>query len=126
MRDINEDIAAITELERRRFEAVVNGDFDAFAAVAHPELLYTHSTAVTDTLASYVRKCREGFYVYHRIDHPITKVVIAGDVGLVLGEMNAELTAGGTRKQLRNASLAVWVRAGETWRLIAFQPTPKP
>jgi len=120
------DIGAITELERLRFDAVVDGDFDAFAAVAHPDLMYTHSNGVTDTLSSYLRKCLDGFYVYHRVDHPITKIVINGDVALVLGEMNADLTAGGTRKQLRNASLAVWVRAGETWRLIAFQPTPKP
>lgn len=120
------DVEAITALERRRFDAMVNRDFDAFAAMAHPELMYTHSNAVTDTLESYLRKCRDGFYVYHSIDHPITEIVVHGDVALVLGEMNADLTAGGIRKQLNNASLAVWVRDGDSWLLIAYQPTPKP
>jgi ketosteroid isomerase-like protein len=49
-----------------------------------------------------------------------------GDTALVLGEMNADLTAGGVRKQLRNNALAVWVRDGGTWKLIGYQPTPRP
>jgi len=99
--------------------------FDGFAAVCHPNLIYTHSNGVTDTLAAYLEKCRSGYYVYHAVDHPVTKIVIVGDLALVLGEMNAELTSGGTRKQLRNSSLAVWVRVAEDWKLIAYQPTPK-
>ena len=126
MSDAEQDIEVITELERRRFAAMVAGDFDDFAALCHPDLIYTHSTAVTDTLDSYLAKCRDGFFDYHQIDHPVTKVVVAGDVGLVLGEMNADLTIGGTRKQLRNSSLAVWVRDGDSWKLIGYQPTPKP
>jgi hypothetical protein len=39
--------------------------------------------------------------------------------------MNADLTAGGTRKRLNNSSLAVWVRDGDTWQLIGYQPTVK-
>ena len=125
MGDAEQDVADVTELERRRFAAMVAGDFDGFAALCHPDLLYTHSTAVTDSLESYLARCRDGYYVYHRIEHPITTVVVVGDTALVLGEMNADLTAGGVRKQLRNSSLAVWVRARGSWKLIGYQPTPK-
>ena len=116
----------ITELERRRFAAMVAGDFDAFAAVCHPDLLYTHSTGVTDTLESYLATCRAGHYVYHLIDHPVAKIVVSGSTALVLGEMHADLTVGGVRKQLHNSSLAVWVELDGAWRLIAYQPTPLP
>ncbi|GAA2848342.1 hypothetical protein GCM10010472_01570 [Pseudonocardia halophobica] len=121
----DKDEAMILELERQRFDAVVDQDFELFASTAHPALMYTHSNGVTDTLESYLEKCRNGFYVYHRIDHPVTKIVIEGDTAVVLGEMNADLTAGGTRKQLANTSLAVWVRDGESWKLLAYQPTPR-
>ena len=121
----DKDVEAVVELERVRYDAMVAGDFDAFAAVCHPDLIYTHSSGGTDTLESYVAKCRAGLYDYHHIDHPVTTVVLHGDVVLVLGEMNADITAGGVRKQLRNSCLAVWVRAGETWKLIGYQPTPK-
>lgn len=120
------DIATITELENVRFDAMVAGDFDAFASVCHPELLYTHSTAVTDTLESYLRTCREGYYVYHRIDHPITRISVVGDTALALGEMHADLTVGGAEKSLHNVTLAVWVRHDGDWKLLGFQPTVKP
>jgi ketosteroid isomerase-like protein len=121
----DKDVQVIQGLEDLRFSALVAEDFDAVAAVCHPELIYTHSNGATDTLASYLEKCRSGYYIYHAVDHPVTKIVIAGDVALVLGEMNADLTVGGNRLQLRNISLAVWVHHGDKWQLIAYQPTPK-
>jgi len=126
MSEAEKDEQALRALEDRRYAAIVAGDFADFAAVCHPELLYTHSTAVTDTLESYLEKCRSEYYVYHHVDHPVHRIVVAGDTALVLGEMNADLTADGVRKQLRNNSLAVWVRDGGTWKLIGYQPTPRP
>ena len=126
MNDIQADQAALRELEAARFDAVVAGDFDTFASYCHPDLLYTHSNAVVDTLDSYMAKCRDGYYDYHHIDHPIDKITVLGDAALVFGEMRADLTAAGTRKQLDNVSLAVWVRDHDTWKLLAYQPTVKP
>jgi hypothetical protein len=40
--------------------------------------------------------------------------------------MHADITAGGVRKTLANRSLAVWVRAGDHWLLLAYQPTVLP
>ena len=125
MTDTTTDEQQIRDLEDRRYAAMVAADFDAFAAVCHPDLIYTHSTAETDTLGSYLEKGRSGFYDYHRIDHPVTRIVVVGDTGLVLGEMNADLTAGGVRKQIRTSALAVWVRDAGSWKLIGYQPTPK-
>jgi ketosteroid isomerase-like protein len=116
----------IRRLEDERYAAVIKVDFDAFAALAHPELTYTHSLGDVDTLDSYREKVEGGFYVYHRIDHPIDKIVVAGDTALVIGEMHADITAGGVRKSLANRCLAVWVRGDGRWRLIAYQPTVLP
>ncbi|MGW4129201.1 nuclear transport factor 2 family protein [Amycolatopsis japonica] len=118
--------STIRALEDARYEAVIAGDFAAFAAHAHPELAYTHSNAVTDTLESYLDKLRSGFYVYHRIDHPVDRITVAGDTAAVVGRMHADITAGGTRKSLANRSLAVWVREDERWLLLAYQPTVLP
>jgi len=102
---------------------MLRGDVAAFEALCHPELLYTHSSGATDTLESYMDKLTQRYYVYHSIDHPIERVVVTGDVALVLGEMNAEITSGGVEKTLRNKCLAVWVRSESTWKLLAYQPT---
>ena len=126
MSDTQADEIILRELEDARFDALVAGDFDAFASHCHPDLLYTHSNAVVDTLDSYLAKCKDGFYDYHHIDHPIDKITVLGDAALVFGEMKADLTTGGTRKQLDNESLAVWVRDRDTWKLLAYQPTVRP
>jgi 3-hydroxyisobutyrate dehydrogenase-like beta-hydroxyacid dehydrogenase/ketosteroid isomerase-like protein len=118
--------ATIRALEDARYDAVVRGDIGAFAELAHPELTYTHSNGSVDTLGSYREKLESGFYDYHRIDHPIDRIVVEGDTALVIGEMHADITAGGTRKTLANRALAVWVRAGGAWRLLAYQPTVLP
>ena len=118
--------ATIRALEDARYDAVVRGDIAAFVELAHPDLTYTHSTGAVDTLDSYREKLESGFYDYHRIDHPIDRIVVEGDTALVVGEMHADITAGGTRKTLANRALAVWVRADGAWRLLAYQPTVLP
>lgn len=114
----------ILDLEKQRYAAVIRGDFQHFADLAHPDLVYAHSNGVVDTLQSYLDKCKEGFYVYHQIEHPVASIRVLGDTVLVIGEMNAEITAGGVRKTLRNKSIAVWTRRGNAWELYAYQPTP--
>lgn len=116
----------IRSLEDARYEAVIAGDLEAFTALAHPELAYTHSNAVVDTRDSYLDKLRAGFYVYHRIEHPVHRIVVSGDTAVVVGEMHADLTAGGVRKTLANRCLAVWVRESDRWLLLAYQPTVLP
>ncbi|WP_063002313.1 nuclear transport factor 2 family protein [Nocardia mikamii] len=118
--------STIRSLEDRRYAAVIAGDVDGFLALAHRDLVYTHSNAEVDTLDSYVEKLRSGHYVYHHIDHPVRGVVVAGDTAVVVGEMHADLTAGGVRKKLANRALAVWVRDRDRWLLLAYQPTVIP
>jgi len=124
MNNPRETESLIRALEAQRYRAVVFGDFDTFAELAHPELVYTHSNGLVDSLQSYLMKCREGFYVYHRIEHPIDSVRVIGDIALVLGEMNGEITSGGIQKTLRNQTLAVWAHTDGDWKLLAYQPTP--
>lgn len=122
----HDDTEEILALEDRRYDAIVAGDLDAFAAVCLPDLIYTHSSATTDTLESYVEKVKSGHYVYHRIEHPVDKVVVSGDTALVLGRMVASISVAGTPKELDNTSLAVWVREAGTWKFAAYAPTVRP
>lgn len=124
--DLASTQAEILKLETQRYQAVVNGEFDVFRDLCHPDLVYTHSDGSRDSVDSYLDKCRSGFYVYHQIEHPVDEVLLAGDTAVVVGQMNAHITAGGKRKQLVNNSIAVWVKDNGTWLLLAYQPTPRP
>jgi ketosteroid isomerase-like protein len=48
--------STIRSLEDQRYAAMVAGDFDQFTALAHPDLVYTHSNAEIDTLDNYAGK----------------------------------------------------------------------
>ncbi|TFY91172.1 nuclear transport factor 2 family protein [Pseudomonas kairouanensis] len=114
----------IRSLENQRFQAVIDGDFDQFEALAHPELAYVHSSGTVDTLSSYLKKCSSGWYVYKSIDHPVDEIRVYGESVLVIGEMNAEMIINGEARSMRNKSLAVWVKLDEHWKLAAYQATP--
>ena len=123
-----EDIVTqIHRLEDQRFDAAVAGDWTAFEDLCDVELVYTHSNGVVDTRDDYLKKCREGFYDYHRIDHPIDRVIVLGpDAAITVGQMYADVSANGTERQLRSNIIAVWARRGGEWKLIAHQSTPRP
>jgi len=124
--DLDTITTTIRELEDRRYRAALDKDWDTFASLCHPALAYAHSSAVTDTLEEYLAKVRNDYYVYHDIEHPIDEIRVVGDVALVLGEMNAHITAAGAQKTLRNKCLAVWTNTTGSWLLLAYQPTPIP
>jgi uncharacterized protein (TIGR02246 family) len=125
--DSDDTRSLILELESARYQAVIDGDFEAFARLCHPDLVYTHSDSARDTLESYLEKCRAGFYTYSRIEHPVEDVLIVGDTVVVVGRMHASITAGGAPKELNTNSIAVWVKSAEgAWLLLAYQPTPLP
>ena len=124
---VTEDIVAqIHRLEDQRFDAAVKGDLDTFGSLCDEQLAYTHSNGVVDTREAYLRKCAEGYYVYHRVDHPIDRVIVLGeDTAVVVGQMNADITAGGVDRQLKNNITVVWTRRADGWKLISHASTPR-
>jgi ketosteroid isomerase-like protein len=124
---VTEDIVAqIHALEDQRFDAAVAGDLDTFGGLCDDELAYTHSNGVVDSREAYLKKCADGFYVYHRVDHPIDRVIVLGsDTAVVVGQMNADITAGGVDRQLTNNITAVWTRRASGWKLISHASTPR-
>lgn len=116
--------AVIAALEDQRYQAMRQGDLDTFAQLAHPDLVYVHSNGIKDNLASYLEKCRQGLYLYHRIEHQVHDVRRLGDTALAFGEMKADITSHGVAKTLHNHTLCVWLKTGARWSLVAYQPTP--
>jgi hypothetical protein len=123
---VTDDEKAVLAAEDRRYQAMLDGDLETLDALCADELSYTHSNGVRDTKAEYFGKLREGYYVYHRIDHPVERVQLTGDTAVVVGRMTADLTSGGVRKGIDCLAIAVWVRSGGDWRLLAYAPTPLP
>jgi ketosteroid isomerase-like protein len=123
---MTDDVAGVLAAEDRRYQAMLDADLDTLDALCADELSYTHSNGVRDTKAEYFDKVRSGYYVYHRIDHPVERVEVVGDAAVVVGRMTADLDSGGARKSIDCLAIAVWTRSGDGWRLLAYAPTPLP
>jgi hypothetical protein len=116
----------VQTLEAERFKAIVDGRWDDFDAICHPELRYTHATGVVDTRATYLHKLRSGHYDYRYIEHTVEQTSSHRDTVLLWGTMTAELRAGEQSKTIHNRTLTVWVLLDNKWLLLAQQPTALP
>ncbi len=123
---MNEDEATIRAGEDRRYQALLDSDWETLDELFADELSYAHSSGARDTKDEYFAKLRSEYYVYQRVDHPVERIEVLGDTAMVIGRMTADLLVQGTAKTIDNLALSVWTKASGEWRLLAFAPTPPP
>ena len=119
------DKAAILALETQRYQAMTSNSLDALAALFHDDMVYTHSSGLVDTKASYLDALRSGRTRYLEVDQLEQHVTLLGDVALVRGASHIEVdvTVNGekVRKSLDLRSLAVWTATPGGWKFLAWQ-----
>src|SRR4051794_38375113 len=120
----HDDAAAVLAAEDRRYQAMLDGDLDALDQLCADALSYTHSNGVRDSKAEYFAKLRDGYYVYHRIDHPVERVEVSGDAAVVVGRMTADLDSGGGRQSNDRPPGAPWAPRAGGRRALAPPPPP--
>jgi len=116
----------ILALEDRRFAAMTGGDWKTLQGLVHEQLLYTHSTGVTDTRASWLESMTSGKTKYKSGSFSDRKVRLLGDCALVTGAAAMEAEVNGQPRSLRLKFLNVWTRTPQGWQFVAWQSTPQP
>ena len=109
----------ILDLEDKRYAAMCGGDFAALERMLHDELLYTHSSGLTDTKATWLASLRSEKTKYKSAVCSDHKVRLAGDTALVTGRTTIEAEVNGQPLSLRLVFLNVWTkrrRAGSSSR----------
>jgi ketosteroid isomerase-like protein len=117
---------AILRLEDERFAAMVGEDFRSLEAMVHDELIYTHSSGVVDSKASWLESMRTRKTRYHKVTPAERKVRVYGDTALVTGRADIEAEIGGQPKSLRLFYLIAWTKTPEGWKFVAWQSAPRP
>ena len=116
----------ILGLEDRRFAAMVARDFAALEKMVHEDLLYTHSSGLTDTNATWLESIKCGKVKYKSASPSERQVRFVGDVALVRGKASIEAEIGGAPRSLRLLFLNAWVRTPQGWKFAAWQSCPQP
>jgi ketosteroid isomerase-like protein len=120
---IEKDILA---LEEKRCAAMTANDLTALEGMFHDALIYTHSSAVVDTRASYLEALRSGHTRYESIKRSDEKVRVCGNTALVTGRAIIDVTVKGEKKHLDTRFLDVWTQTPQGWKFIAWQSTKLP
>jgi hypothetical protein len=97
---MSDAIKAGKKLEDSRFQAMIDNDFDTLDTLLADDLIYTHSTAQSDTRAEYIALCKKGVFKYRKIERPIENIQVYGDTVVVTGHTKMDVIVEGKPKQL--------------------------
>jgi hypothetical protein len=116
----------ILGLEDKRFAAMLAKDFGALERMVHEELLYTHSSGITDTKASWLDSMKSGKVKYKSASCSERRVRVLNEVALVNGRAHIEADIGGEPRTLKLLFLNAWAKTPQGWKFVAWQSCPQP
>jgi ketosteroid isomerase-like protein len=116
----------ILGLEDKRFAAMLAKDFGALERMVHEELLYTHSSGITDTKASGLDSMKSGKVKYKSASCSERRVRVLNEVALVNGRAHIEADIGGEPRTLKLLFLNAWAKTPQGWKFVAWQSCPQP
>ena len=118
--------ADVLAADDRRFEAMRRGDWATLDTALADDLTYVHSTARLESKAEHVANLRGGKPHYRGIAPRERKVRVHGGAGVVNGVSEMHVERDGKEQRFTVRYLAVYAKAGDSWRMIAWQSTRVP
>lgn len=111
----------ILDLEAQRCAAIIAADGTALNRLLHEDMIYTHSSGLADTKASFIDALASGKFVYKRIENTKESVRLYGDTALVSGQAAIDIDVDGAPRKLNLCYLAAWTRTEAGWKFVAWQ-----
>ena len=118
--------ADLLRADQRRFDAMRGGDWAALDAALADDLTYVHSTARLESKAEHIDNLRGGKPHYRGIAPRDRRARVHGDVGIVTGVSEMHVERDGKAQRFTVRYLAVYAKAGDRWRMFAWQSTRVP
>jgi ketosteroid isomerase-like protein len=118
--------ADVLRADDRRFEAMRRSDWAALDAALADDLTYVHSTARLESKDEHIANLRAGKPHYRGIAPRERRVRVREGVGVVNGVSEMHVERDGKEQRFTVRYLAVYAKAGEHWRMIAWQSTRVP
>ena len=107
--------------------AVTKNDLSGLEKLLSPGLVYTHSTGIVDSKASYIESLRGGNQKYDSVTHEDMKVNVHGNVGVLTAKVRMTGKTKGAPFDNQLRVIHVWVKQPSGgWQLVAHQTTRLP
>jgi ketosteroid isomerase-like protein len=111
--------AAVRAAERALYDAMVTRDFDALGRLLAPDLVYVHSTAVSESRDRYLAGVAQGLYEYTSIES--RDVRFRGNDRIVLEDGVCDMQVGakgGPAMLIHLIFVLVWTKSEAGWQLL--------
>ena len=118
--------AEVLAADDGRFQAMARGDWAALDAALADDLTYVHSTARLESKAEHIANLRAGKPHYRGIAPRDRRARVHGGVGIVNGVSEMHVERDGKEQRFTVRYLAVYAKAGDRWRMVAWQSTRQP
>jgi Domain of unknown function (DUF4440) len=118
------DIAAITALENRRYDAMIAADAAVLDELFDDRAIYTHSSGTTDSKAQYIESLTSGRLKYHSIERSGQEITMYENTAVVKVGTKLQITNAGGDRTITGQGTCVWIREGGPWRFITWHSTP--
>lgn len=117
---VEDVIADVLRHEERRYQAMIERDFEALDRLLADDLVYTHNNAIVDDKPALFKRLRDRVAVYLKIVRSDVQVRVFGSTAVVTGK--ADITTEKSNPVVRFVN--VWVRHGDGWQNAIWQATP--
>ena len=114
---------AIIELDRKRMTAMAEKDVDTLTKVIADDLIYTHSSARTDTKQTLIGAMQSGATVYTSV---VPSDVVAQDLGdsvVLTGVAAISVMSSGKPNSFRVRFTDVYAKRPAGWQMVTWQST---
>ena len=120
-------IDEIAAAERALYRAMIDLDYPALQRVLSPDLVYIHSTGVSESKERYLAALGEGLYEYETIESRNPRYHVERDTVIVDGLVDMLVGARRRPKDLIHLYfILVWIRREGRWLLQYRQATRIP
>jgi|HubBroStandDraft_5_1064220.scaffolds.fasta_scaffold606714_1 hypothetical protein len=111
--------------EDARYAAQTKSDFDALERLYGDDLVYVHSSAVTDSKSSYIDRQRSG--LHYRVMRPSdVKIRVFGCLAIITGRGDYEVTQNGQDSSPHLLFTSIWAKRGPNVQFVSWESTPIP
>ncbi len=109
-----------------RFQAMLNADVAALNNVLADDLVYAHTTGTIDSKSSMIDNIGSGAIDYELIEPSDVRIRLYGDVAVVTGSANMQVSVGDQIHQVFIRFIEVYVARDDLWQLVSWQSTRVP
>jgi ketosteroid isomerase-like protein len=118
--DNQQEVLAVHE---KRRQATLNGDANTVASMMTDDLTFTHANAVVETKEQFIDALKTKRLQYKTLADEDLQVRVKGSTGVVSGTVHIVVDAAGTEYDLRVLFTELWVKEGDTWKMMLRHAT---